>query len=611
MQLEKVSKLEQIGLAKPSGQGVTIPVRTGKGTWLVTRLYLIQATAQQVSDAIYSAFGIDATVVDEDLVRIAGTGQYKAKVGQKITGDKSIYREVLTNATEYIVPDVKKSQECQRCDKFSICPTQAQLCCPILSGKEVIGVLALIAFTPAQRREIEIKGQQLMNFIRKMADLMSSKVAEQESVKRLILLKKQMETVINFIAEGVVAVDQTGTIISINFTAEKMLHVRAGDILGFPINEVLPGTPVTEVLRNGAGFIDREISIWHNGRHHHYLFSAKPMTVEGVVQGVVASFRSANLPGRYTVTGTSRVTLDDICGSSKSIMAAKAEVRTASESMATVLIMGESGTGKEVFARAIHFEGERAAQPFVAVNCAAIPDNLIESELFGYDEGSFTGARKGGKPGKFEMANGGTLFLDEIGDMPLALQAKLLRVLQEKVIDRLGATRRVALDIRIIAATNRDLEEMVKQGKFREDLYYRLSVFPILLPPLRDRREDIPELAAYFCRKHAGFYGKKVKALAPSAEKVLLAYHWPGNIRELENALERAVIRMNGDVVQAEDLPTKVVIHKQPDAGSDEYTAIKQALEQFGTSVEGKKQAAEALGIGIATLYRKIRKYNL
>ncbi len=576
----------------------------------VTRLRLIQATAQQVSDAIYSAFGIDATVVDEDLCRIAGTGQYKTKVGQKISGDKTMYRDVLYNAKEYIIPDVKKSHECQRCDKFTVCPTRAQLCCPILSGNEVIGVLALIAFSSEQQKEITDKGQQLMNFIRKMADLMSSKVAEQESVKRLIVLKKQLETVINFIAEGVLAVDQTGIIISINFTAEKMLHVRASDILGFHINEVLPGSPVTEVLRNGVGFIDREISIWHKGRHHHYLFSAKPMTVDGIVQGVVASFRNVNLIGNAAAV-TSRVTMEDIRGSSKSILAVKFEVKKASESMATVLVMGESGTGKEVLARAIHFEGERAAQPFIAVNCAAIPDNLIESELFGYDEGSFTGARKGGKPGKFEMANGGTLFLDEIGDMPLALQAKLLRVLQEKVIERLGSTRRVPLDIRIIAATNRDLEYMVQQGKFREDLYYRLSVFPIILPPLRDRRDDITELVAFFCRKHANFYGKKVKDISPVAKKMLLTYNWPGNVRELENAMERAVIRMTGDVVQVEDLPTKIVIHKHSAPVTDEYASIKLALKRFENTVEGKKQAAESLGIGIATLYRKIRKYNL
>lgn len=576
----------------------------------MTRLHLIQATAQQVADAIYSAFGIATTVVDEKMIRIAGTGQYKAQVGHMVSGNNSVYRQVLLSGTEHIVPDVKKNEGCQACDNYSACPTQAQICCPIILGKEIIGVLALIAFTPQQQQDVAEKGQQLMNFIRKMADLMSSKVAEQENVKRLLVLKKQMETVINFIAEGVIAVDSTGAVISINFAAEKMLYVKANDVLGFHINEVLPGTPVTEVLRNGAGFIDREISIWHNGRHHHYLFSAKPMTVDGMVQGVVVSFRSVGLE-RYQAVSPIRSVLDDIQGNSKLILAAKAEVRKAARSMATVLIMGESGTGKEIFARAIHFESDRAAQPFIAVNCAAIPENLLESELFGYDEGSFTGARKGGKPGKFELANGGTLFLDEIGDMPLALQVKLLRVLQDKIIDRLGATKRIPLDIRIIAATNRDLDAMVHQGRFREDLYYRLSVFPIILPPLRDRKSDIPELAALFCKKHTLFYGKGMASISPAAEKLMFNYPWPGNIRELENAMERAIIRMSGTVIQAEDLPAKIAFYTHPGAAIGEAEAIRDALDQFGHSVEGKKQAAASLGMGIATLYRKIRKYNM
>lgn len=579
----------------------------------MSRLQQIQVATQQIAEAISSALDMDVTIVAEDMVRIAGTGRHMATVGQKIFGNH-IYQKVVGQAEEFIVTDVKNNDTCDTCDKRPTCMELAQICCPILLGKEAIGVIGLIAFSRGQQQDIANKGRRLLHFLRKMAELISAKVAEQEGMKRLVLLKNQLETVLNFIAEGVIAIDHTANVISINFTAEKMLRVKGNDVIGFHINEVFPGTPITEVLREGVGFVDREVSIWHNGRRHHYLINAKPMLIDGSIEGVVASFRAASpeMPSAVHL----KTTFDDICGASNVIEKVKSEARKAAQGVATVLISGESGTGKEVFARAIHFESERGAGPFVAVNCAAIPENLLESELFGYTEGSFTGARKGGKPGKFELANGGTLFLDEIGDMPLSLQVKMLRVLQEKVIDRVGSIRGVHIDVRIIAATNSDLEAMIRAGKFREDLYYRISVFPITLPPLRERSDDIKGLAAFFYRKYADFYGKPVRMIAPEAVKMLEEYKWPGNVRELENAMECAVIKMSGTVIEINDLPAKVL----PDTANQdrigewadsERERIIKALDTFGTSVAGKTEAAASLGIGIATLYRKIRKYGL
>lgn len=285
--------------------------------------------------------------------------------------------------------------------------------------------------------------------------------------------------------------------------------------------------------------------------------------------------------------------------------------------------MGESGTGKEVFARAIHYESGRGNNPFVAVNCGAIPENLLESELFGYEEGAFSGARKGGKPGRFQLANKGTLFLDEIGDMPIFLQVKLLRVLQEKTVERVGGIKSMPLDVRIIAATNRNLEKLVKAGTFREDLYYRLNVFPIELPALHERPDDIMELAKFFLEKQRKNSGKKITGFTDEAVRRMQNYNWPGNIRELENVVECAVIKTSAEVIDVDALPAKLTADTQlylpiqPEMSNlrpSEYAerqTIVSALNAFGMCVEGKKRAAAHLGMGIATLYRKIRKYGI
>ena len=578
-------------------------------------LQQIQATTQQIAEAISSVLGMEVTIVDDSLERIAGTGHHRATIGQKITG-KSIYQKVIKNGEEYIVTDVATFDDCGTCDNQANCKELAQLCCPIIVGTDVIGVIGLIAFSSERQSEFRNKNERLLTFTRKMAELIAVKAAEKASLNRLMLVKNQLETVLNFIAEGVVALDHMAKIINVNFAAEKMLGVKAGDVIGFNINEVFPGTPIPEVLRSGLGFNSREVSIWQKGKHHHYLINAKPMIVNGVTQGVVASFRAFDEWRESQVLPARKVGFDNIIGRSPEIMAVKAQARKAAATASTVLITGESGTGKEIFAQAIHYESDRCAKPFIAVNCAAIPETLLESELFGYEEGSFTGARKGGKPGKFQLANGGTIFLDEIGDMPLSLQAKMLRVLQEKVVERLGGVKTLPVDARIIAATNRDLEDLVNQGKFREDLYYRLNVYPLMLPALRNRQDDIMELAEYYLNKHTLAYGSEVKIFAAGTAGILRRYNWPGNIRELENIIECAVIRASGGSIEVNDLPAKIIENTQgskpvPTFDDSEKLAILAALDLFGTSVDGKRRAAENLGIGVATLYRKLRKYNI
>ena len=306
----------------------------------------------------------------------------------------------------------------------------------------------------------------------------------------------------------------------------------------------------------------------------------------------------------------------EIIGKSEQMQTVFAQIQTASEGTISVLIQGESGTGKELVAKSIHYNSPRKSGPFVAVNCAAIPENLIESELFGHERGAFTGA-SARRIGKFEQAHTGTLFLDEIGDMQQALQAKLLRVLQERQFQRVGGTRNISTDIRVLTATNRDLDAAIGNGDFRHDLYYRIAGFRIVIPPLRARPEDIPILANHFLKKYAETAAKGIHAISADAEQVLMQYDFPGNVRELENAIENAVLLETTDILQPRSLPMSL-LQAEPSSATDaavilpldavERNTIRHALEASDNNIS---RAAEALGINRSTLHRKLKKYNL
>ena len=318
---------------------------------------------------------------------------------------------------------------------------------------------------------------------------------------------------------------------------------------------------------------------------------------------------------------------DSIISRSTAMEKIKKRALQVASSNSTVLITGESGTGKGLLARAIHKESPRCSKPFVSVNCAAIPETLLESELFGYERGAFTGAEKNGKLGKFQLADKGTLFLDEIGDMPLHLQVKLLSCLQNRQVDPVGAVRPVDVDVRIIAATNKDLEEMILQNQFREDLYFRLNVIPLYIPPLRERPEDISMLVQHIIMKFSMAMGKAVTGIEADAMDVLLSYSWPGNIREVENVIEYAINMEQSDTITVDSLPEKLVRkNKHVNSGSGtgmmhislktqldsaERLIIRNCLNSTGWSLEGKRLAAEQLGISESTLYRRLKQLGL
>jgi len=324
-------------------------------------------------------------------------------------------------------------------------------------------------------------------------------------------------------------------------------------------------------------------------------------------------------PGEFVDSGSDRCSteFEGIVGSTPAVCTVLDQLRIVAPTDCTVLITGETGTGKELIARAIHTRSKRRDRPFVKVNCAAIPTELLESELFGHERGAFTGALAQ-RIGRFEAAHGGTLFLDEIGDMPLQLQTKLLRVLQEQEFERVGGNRTIEVDVRIVAATNRDLKSMVEENRFRADLYYRLAVFPLNVPPLRERREDIALLTRYFVRKHAQRMDRNIEMIPPEALEALINYDWPGNIRELQNVIERSVVLSQGTELEVPlaELPYNSVrvvpICRDSNVSqADERTRILQALKESNGMVSGPNGAAARLGLKRTTLQSRMRKYDI
>jgi Transcriptional regulator containing PAS, AAA-type ATPase, and DNA-binding domains len=379
---------------------------------------------------------------------------------------------------------------------------------------------------------------------------------------------------------------------------------------------------IDEIIKYGRGYENKELENpeWSDDK---MFISAKPVTENDNETEILFVFRNYdfnNLIDKSMLEYSyASKYLRTIIGNSKLINQAKDIAIKASQSNSNVLIRGESGTGKEVFARAIHNMSKNREGKFVAVNCAAIPENLMESELFGYEDGAFTGAKKGGKPGMFEMANEGTIFLDELGDLPIHLQPKLLRAIENTSIIRVGGTNPIKISARIIAATNRDLEKDIEDEKFRKDLYYRLNVIPVYLPPLRKIPEDILALARHFLNKYSLRFSKEITDFTKDVEKIFLIYDWPGNVRELENVVEYITNVENTSTVQVTSLPEnlkKFSILPNKDLSNmnlknTERQYIQELLEKNKSDVDGKIKVANELGISLSTLYRKLKSYNL
>lgn len=473
----------------------------------MTALMRIQSFIQAYVQAIASILEADVTVVDNELIRVAGTGNYAEEIGNTVSHGK-FFERILFSGESGIIMDVTQDETCIGCEKRSYCKELANLAYPIFQNGTVVGVISIIAFREEQRRNLLEKRSTLEDFLQYMCVLLESKL-------------------------------------------------------------------YTDAVKDR---LEQQLKVIHEAEKSWSFVGNSPKMQEAIRIG-----------------------------------------KKVAKSNSTVFLRGESGTGKEIMAKMIHALSDRHDKLMISINCAAIPENLVESELFGYEEGAFTGAKKHGAIGKFELADGSTIFLDEIGDMPLHVQTKLLRVLQESKVERIGGTKPIPIDIRVICATNQNIEQMVEEGTFREDLYYRLNIIPIELPPLRKRKEDLPALIDYYIAYYNQKLGKNMEGVSPEALQTLMSYDWPGNVREMKNIIEYLANVAEGELIQLSDLPDHIVLRSSK--GYEDWS-LEEIMEEYEKRVLGsmikknatlaeKNELADALRISRATLYRKLRKYEL
>ncbi|QGU94790.1 PAS domain S-box protein [Clostridium bovifaecis] len=432
---------------------------------------------------------------------------------------------------------------------------------------------------------------------------------------------EKLKTIMNFIDDGIIAIDDQGKINIFNSIAEKIFGVSQEEAIGKSVEEIVKNTKLNKVLKSGK----IELGEIQDVNKSKIATNRVPIIVDGKITGVVATFQDItkiqDLEHQIRVKlqkkgFVAKYNFEDIIHKSSEMKECIDKGKIYSRYDSPILILGKSGVGKELFAQSIHNSGDRKNAPFVAVNCAALPPNLIESELFGYVEGAFTGTAKGGKAGVFEFAHGGTIFLDEIGELPLEVQSRFLRVLQEKEVMRIGDDKVIPIDVRIITATHRNLKNMIKEGKFREDLYYRIDILTLIIPSLNSRREDIIELSEFFMKEYSIKYRKKIEAISHEAKEYLNNYSYKGNVRELEGIIERAVVLCNTNTIglkeikleeiEAQDTFNNTLLTKKKDT----YKTLKEVESEYIDEVidycnGNLSEASKILNVNRTTLWRK------
>ncbi|AXK27547.1 sigma 54-interacting transcriptional regulator [Escherichia coli] len=580
-------------------------------------LMQIQPTIQRFARMLASVLQLEVEIVDENLCRVAGTGAYGKFLGRQLSGNSRLLRHVLETKTEKVVTQSRFDPLCEGCDSKENCREKAFLGTPVILQDRCVGVISLIAVTHEQQEHISDNLREFSDYVRHISTIFVSKLLEDQGPGDNI--SKIFATMIDNMDQGVLVVDDESRVQFVNQTALKTLGVVQNNIIGKPIRF----RPLTFESNFTHGHMQHIVS-WDDKSE---LIIGQLHNIQGRQLFLMAfhqshtSFSVANAPDEPHI--------EQLVGECRVMRQLKRLISRIAPSPSSVMVVGESGTGKEVVARAIHKLSGRRNKPFIAINCAAIPEQLLESELFGYVKGAFTGASANGKTGLIQAANTGTLFLDEIGDMPLMLQAKLLRAIEAREILPIGASSPILVDIRIISATNQNLAQFIAEGKFREDLFYRLNVIPITLPPLRERQEDIELLVHYFLHLHTRRLGSVYPGIAPDVVEILRKHRWPGNLRELSNLMEYLVnVVPSGEVIDSTLLPPNLLNNgtteqsdvtevseahlSLDDAGGTALEEMeKQMIREALSRHNSKKQVADELGIGIATLYRKIKKYEL
>ncbi|MEG2073245.1 MAG: sigma 54-interacting transcriptional regulator [Angelakisella sp.] len=574
----------------------------------------IQQTVMQYAEIISKVTHVDVEVVDSRLYRVAGTGIYAGLINTDMSAQGHVYRHVMKTGQRQVISDPGNDPLCRECSQRHHCRESFEISTPIKVKDKIIGVIGMIGSETGQKSLLAENLEVYLDFLEQISDFISVKVQENMETAEQLALLDTLDKVTNSMSQGVLILGENRKILNINRSALTQLKL-SGDCVGNRLEIAETGDMMNE---------QKEYRLTVGGKGYMVFGDLYEIQTHSANYREVLLFRTnKELQSQiYTMTATvNSMSANNIIGDSPQTRQLKEAIKKVAHSTSTVLITGESGTGKEMVATAIWKAGDRANKRFVAINCAAIPEPLLESELFGYVKGAFTGADPNGRIGKFELANRGVIFLDEIGDMPLYLQSKLLRVLQERQIIRIGSNQIIPIDVRVIAATNKNLGEMIKERKFREDLYYRLAVIPMQIAPLRERKADLQNLLEHFIALYVKRFGKPYVAITDEARRRLLGYNWPGNVRELENTIEFMVNMMETDgLLTVETLP-RGILEKMPEAEvvTREITRlelletreIRRALELYGSDTRGKQKAADSLGIGIATLYRKLERLEL
>lgn len=577
----------------------------------------ISEELKKYANTISKLFSMDVGICDKNLVRITGSGPQK--IGEIIKGRAN--KKALETSETTVILNPREDSICDGCSEKNCCLETLEISTPINNEGKIIGLISLVSFNDKQKEKIVNDLKNYLDFVEQMAELISIRFTEYKENLEKAEREEVLSAILNTLQKGVIRFNENNIITMRNRYALKKIESK---------NEIIG--KVLKIESQDDFLMKEEIfKLTIDNKEMDVIGKILPFEAFGKNEKIFI-FDDMNKVSnniRELVETSNSVSLDSIIGSSKFTKELKERIKRVALSKSTVLITGESGTGKELVARALHYHSDRRNAPFVVINCAAIPDSLLESELFGYVKGAFTGADKNGRMGKFELANGGVIFLDEIGDMPLYLQAKLLRVIQERKVTRIGSNRVIDLDIRIISATNVDLEKRIDEKKFRSDLYYRLKVIPFELIPLRYRREDILPITYKLIKKYNKITDKYIQNIDENVEEALLNYNWPGNIRELENTVEFMFnIANNGEILDMSTVPNKLLNLEETKIIKEDYfefdgnfklddfeeiekNYIEKALKIYGNTTEGKKEISKKMNIGLTTLYRKIQKYSI
>lgn len=577
-------------------------------------MYTIDKLSEEIDfilSIIKKYFDIDSAIFNTNYELVSSTKNYLKNKGH------TVHPNFLIDALKkenIIVNNPGTMPSCAGCRFKDNCPSTIELLNRLKYNDEIFGVISFTSFTKEGHDKIVANIKKYMSLVDNFSKIIANSIfyilKYDSSISEKLLISKTLD----FIEDGIIITDTKGNIDHINNSALEMFSYCNMQVKS--IRQLFDKNILPVILSNKP--ISNVTSTTNNSK---IKISSTPIIEDNTNTGIIIKLSNNIDCDKNTKNVCSDeslpYSLDSIKGSSNLLNKIKDKIVKVKDSTSTVLITGETGTGKGLLAKAIHYESNRWDKPFITVNCTSIPENLFESELFGYEGGAFTGAKKEGKPGKFELANEGTLFLDEIGEMPLNLQAKLLRVLQDSTFERVGGVNQINVNVRIIAATNKDILKLIEEKKFRADLYYRINVIPIKIPSLKERKNDIIDIALNFLETYNNKLYKNIIGFNEDVADLFNNYDWPGNIRQLENIIEYSVNMTCSDIIKIDDLPDEF-LHLAKSANNtsvnkvkeNEHALIISTIDKYGWDVQGKTLAAKELGIGIRTLYRKLSEYQ-